>query len=166
MKPLDDLEFENLECSEASLPPTEYNINTPDFKTSSKYAFTQEFLEWESNGEMFNYDIIVQFPHPEYYLDVELKSDFLTTDIDLSLLTQHRKSDIYHLVAVSELADYNSLQDAQVLATEDMGSQPLIRRLRFFDDDETLKHLSTATNIMIRLTVKKDLVYVVDELIE
>ena len=49
-----------------------------------------------------HYDIKLDFAHNDYGLDVELKTDFLTSSLKMILLAKDNESDKYHRVAVSK----------------------------------------------------------------
>ena len=52
--------------------------------------------------EALRFDIQIELEHSDYLLDLQIKSDFLTTNFDLVVYIQDPETEKYHSVAVSE----------------------------------------------------------------
>lgn len=101
LKPLKDIITENLVCKK-NIPPAEYyKIEGKTYKHDRQYAFSGEFLTQLQNLGTSYYDIEVEFEHSDYNLNLEYKTDFLTTQIDMAVYFQNPVSQTYHKVAVS-----------------------------------------------------------------
>lgn len=101
LKPLKDIIKENLVCKKNILPGEYYKIEGKIYKHDRQYAFSGEFLTQLQNLKTFYYDIEVEFAHSDYNFNVEYKTDFLTTQIDMAVYFQNPASQTYHKVAVS-----------------------------------------------------------------
>jgi len=51
----------------------------------TKFAFSGSYLKSkaDSDHDTLQYDITLNIAHSDYYLDVELKTDFLTSNINM-----------------------------------------------------------------------------------
>jgi hypothetical protein len=68
------------------------------------FAFSSDYIDSFSDidKKILHYDIKLDFAHNDYELDVELKTDFLTSSLKMILLAKDNESDKYHRVAVSK----------------------------------------------------------------
>jgi len=81
---MDEAVAENFRCYARAEPPTHVDIKGDDFSLSNEYSFSSEFIKKINDGDTdLEYDIVLSWPgadpKSEYYLDVETKSDFLTS---------------------------------------------------------------------------------------
>jgi hypothetical protein len=88
---MDEAVDENFRCYARAEPPTHVDIKGDDFSLSSEYSFSSEFIKKINDGDTdLEYDMVLSWPDAdpksEYYLDVEAKSDFLTSQMTFSLL--------------------------------------------------------------------------------
>jgi hypothetical protein len=96
MKPLKQVATENLLCEGSDTPPELYNINDPFFKTNRKFSLSGEYL---TRDKPTSYDFLLVFAHSDYMLDVEIKTDFLSTDFDLEAYIKDEANDSYIKIA-------------------------------------------------------------------
>lgn len=80
MKPLPQVASENLLCEGNEIPPELFTIDDPFFKLNRKFSLSSEYL---IKDKPTSYDFILEFAHSDYMLDVEIKTDFLSTDFGL-----------------------------------------------------------------------------------
>jgi hypothetical protein len=99
IKPIDEVVSENFRCYARTLPPSSIKIEEDDFGLSKEYSFGSDFITKATDGEGdLEYDVIIHFnhadPNAEIYLDVETRSDFLTSQMSFSLLYEDNKKDL------------------------------------------------------------------------
>ena len=92
IKPMDEVVSENFRCYARTEPPTTITIKDDDYSLSSEYSFSSDFIHRVNDGDGtdLEYDVVLEWPDAdpkaEYYLDVETRSDFLTSQLTFSLL--------------------------------------------------------------------------------
>jgi hypothetical protein len=64
-----------------------------------------------ANDGLIQHDIAVDFPHSDYLLDVELKTDFATSNMKMILLSKGSDDGKYHRVAVSKWENQEMVED-------------------------------------------------------
>lgn len=107
---------------------------------------------------MFMYDMMIELPHSDYFLDVELKNDFLTGNFKMSAYAVDPNTNKMSLVAKSHWFDENSHEDlsldADAMMSTKMGDKTMIQKLRFLEDvsPDILENASKLA-IKIRLNV-------------
>ena len=79
---------------------------------------------------IFMYDMMIELPHSDYFLDVELKNDFLTGNFRMSAYAVDPNTNKMSLVAKSHWFDENShedvLLDADSMMSTKMGDKTMI----------------------------------------
>ena len=93
-----------MRCAKHELPPRQITIDEPSFKLNKVFAFSSDYIETFSDKDkkVLNYDIKLDFAHNDYAIDVELKTDFLTSSLKMILLAKDSESEKYHRVAISK----------------------------------------------------------------
>ncbi len=96
MKPLKQVATENLLCEGSDTPPELFNINDPFFKINRKFSLSGEYL---TRDKPTSYDFLLVFAHSDYMLDVEIKTDFLSTDFGLEAYIKDEANDSFIKIA-------------------------------------------------------------------
>lgn len=66
------------------MPPDSLEVSDGEFRMeATNFAFSGSYLESEAVKDTLQYDITVNLAHSDYYIDVELKTDFLTSNINM-----------------------------------------------------------------------------------
>ena len=97
VKPLQNLLEENLKCKGLSNAPEIINIVESEYDLDQEFAVSNGFLDRFDHKEDIRYDIEINLPSPKYYFDIEIRYDFLTSDIDYDLFGLDNKNSRVHL---------------------------------------------------------------------
>ena len=158
VKPLRYVVHENLQCVGYELPPDYINVTEKTTRLDVPGGFSDELLRelGQSNARgMVEYDIMIDLPHSDFFIDVELKSDFLSGNIRMFLFAADPDGN-WHKIAHSELFDENSHDDIGIDADQELGlklgDQTMIQRLRFVEEVDPAV-VENASQLMLRLKV-------------
>ena len=81
---------------------------------------------------------MIDLPHSDYLLDVELKTDFLTNRMQMKLFGHHESTDEWHLLGLSYWFNENSYDDLSIDSeapiSNKVGDLSMIQKLRFIED--------------------------------
>jgi hypothetical protein len=141
VKAMDEIAMEDLDCEGADLPPETIKVNKSLFKIDETYSFGYEYLlqEADATTAILDYDIMIDFPHADYFFDIEIKSDFLTSNMHLELFAKDPRGGSYSKIAQSYWFNEHS-EDDLAIGTPDIenlkvGERSMVQRLRFLEDD-------------------------------
>ena len=96
------------------LPPAEINIDEKTTKIESMSSFTSDWVEAyaEETGETTTeYDIIIDLPHSDFFLDAELKTDFLSNRMQMKLFALDESTGEWEPMALSHWFNEDSYED-------------------------------------------------------
>lgn len=105
---------------------------------------------------IMSYDILIDLAHSDYILDVELKNDFLTGDMRLSMFTLDTETNRWEKIAHSVWFDENAFEDLSLDSDAAMstkrGDKTMVQKLRYVED---VPHeiLANASSLMLRVHV-------------
>ena len=78
VKPLRYIVNENLMCMGYELPPEVITITKKTEKIDVPCSISSSMVQEMSKNGVLSYEMMIELPHSDYFLDVELKNDFLT----------------------------------------------------------------------------------------
>ena len=105
---------------------------------------------------IMSYDILIDLAHSDYILDVELKNDFLTGDMRLSMFTLDTETNRWEKIAHSVWFDEHAYEDLSLDSDAAMstkrGDKTMVQKLRYVED---VPHeiLANASSLMLRVHV-------------
>lgn len=76
---------ENLRCEAYELPPQKLTVKDPTHVFEGFYAMSSDYIE-ETGKDGLVYDIILNIQSLNSYLDIQLRTDFLTFPLKFKLL--------------------------------------------------------------------------------
>lgn len=97
---MDEAVNENFRCYARTEPPPSVEVRGDDFTLSNEYSFSSGFIQKVNDGEGddLEYDVVIGWPEAdpkaEFYLDVETRSDFLTSQMTFSLLYEAKNKEM------------------------------------------------------------------------
>ena len=114
VKTLGYLADEDLVCEKRDLPPPVIKVDKSLFKIHENFGFSYEYLRENADPQTnaLEYDIMIDFPHAEYFFDIEVKSDFLTTNLELQLFALDPSTNRYSKIAHSYWFNEHSEDDS------------------------------------------------------
>lgn len=157
VKPMRYVVDENLLCLGYEAPPTSVEITKKTEKIDVPCAFSSQMIyEMSRENGIFNYDIVINLPHSDYFFDVELKNDFLTGNFRMYLYTYDESTKQWTKIAQSHWFDENSyddvLADADAEMSTKLGDKTMIQKLRYLEDvDPAL--LDQASKLALKIKV-------------
>ena len=87
---------------------------------------------------MLKYDIVLNMPHSDYFVDVELKHDFLTARFQAFLFAKDPYTNKYEKVGHSIWENQFSEDDigsmSRDIKSSKVGDHSMVHRMRFFED--------------------------------
>ena len=86
VKPLRYVVNENLHCMGYELPPEVVTIEKKTEKIDASCSISSSMLQEHSVKGILTYDMMIELPHSDFFLDLELKNDFLTGNFRMSAL--------------------------------------------------------------------------------
>ena len=100
---------------------------------------------------------MIDFPHSDYFFDVEIKSDFLTSNMHLELFAKDPRGSSYSKIAQSYWFNEHSEDDLST-GTPDIenlkvGERSMVQRLRFLED-ELPDYIQESAQLMLRIKMK------------
>ena len=161
VKYADDVVEEDLECEQNDLPPAHISVSKSIFKSHETYAFSYEYLQNESDKDTgaLDYDIFIDFPHSDYLFDIELKSDFLTSDLQMELFALEPGTKKYAKIAQSHWFNEHSEDDSSSIDPDNeslkVGEKTMIQRLRYLEEDMP-DFVEDSAGLMLRLIMRAD----------
>ena len=125
MKPNSQVASENLRCFGYKLPPAKIEIspNEKTTKIDAYGAFSSDWVKESAKWGASDYDIAIDLPHSDYMIDAELKTDFLTTRMQMKLFGQDNHSEEWHTLGISHWFNENSYDDLSVDANAMMSTK-------------------------------------------
>jgi len=102
LKPFDEIASQNLLCEGNVEPPELFEINSNFYKFNQTYSFSGEYL---MSQNLKQYDFILEFDHSDYFLDVQLKTDFLTNEINMEAYIRDEETLNFKKIAESEIVN-------------------------------------------------------------
>lgn len=105
MKPLSSIVSQNLLCEGNQSPPELFEIKDSFYKFNRVYSLSGQYLFDEKPSQ---WDFTILMPHSDYLLDLQIQTDFLTTDFGLSAYIQNPVDKEYTKIAEG-VVDLDSL---------------------------------------------------------
>ena len=101
VKPLRYVASENLACMGYQAPPESVEIAEKTTKLDVPCAFTDEMIKAHGDAidGVMDYDIVIELPHSDYFLDVEIKTDFLTGNFLMYMFTLDTSTNKWEKIA-------------------------------------------------------------------
>ena len=114
VKPLRYVPVENLHCMGYQLPPTHVEVTEKTTKVDTSCAFSADLLDANANEHgIVDYEIIIEMPHSDYYVDIEMKNDFLTGNFRMQMFAEDDTGH-WHKIAHSTWFDEHSFEDVEM----------------------------------------------------
>lgn len=119
----------------------------------TNFAFSSNYLKnyFPAKGSL-QYEIKLNFPHSDYYLDVELKTDFLTTNLvmQLFMIDDDNKA---HRIALSGWVNENDDGNKNV------DGSSFVQRFKYLDDLTSEKNIEDSETLTIRFSIRDENLY-------
>lgn len=159
VKAMAEIADEDLECEGDDLPPETIKVDRSLYKLDDTYSFGWEYLAQEADPStaILDYDILVDFPHADYFFDIEIKSDFLTANMHMELFARDPEGGSYAKIAQSYWFNEHS-EDDLASGTPDIenlkvGERTMVQRLRYLED-ELPDYIGESDQLLLRIKMK------------
>jgi len=144
IKPLKQVPSENLACMGYKMPPDTIKVEEGK-KTTKVAAFAaisdQYVSEKNNKGSFSEFDILIELPHSDFLVDIELKTDFLSNRMQMLLYALEEKGDgsqSWHRMAVSEWVNERRYEDISIDADDTLattvGELTMVQKMRYVED--------------------------------
>lgn len=138
------------------LPPTFVEVTEKTTKVDVPCAFSADLLDAYANENgIVDYEIILSMPHSDYFVDVEMKNDFLTGNFRMQMFAEDETGH-WHKIAHSTWFDEHSFEDVEMQADQLMGTKQgdktMIQKLRYIENVPP-EVLNNASKLSLHLKV-------------
>ena len=144
IKPMDEVVSENFRCYARIEPPTTVTVKGDDFSLDNEYSFSSNFIQKvnDGDGSDLEYDMVLEWPDAdpaaEFYLDVETRSDFLTSQLTFTLLYEGHNREL------------KLLGRSQQVSAGPVGGQ-YVQRLKLLDQEGDIADDMNISGAVLRL---------------
>lgn len=158
VKPIHYVSHENLYCMGNPPPPAHIQVTHAADKFDYQCSFTDEMLTQNADPEtgIIDYDVMIELPHSDYFIDIELRSDFLTGNYRMYLFMFDDDSSSWIKIAQSYFFDEHSYEDMSLDASQELsstkGDKSQVLKLRFLEDVPP-ELTDKASQLMLRIKV-------------
>lgn len=140
------------------LPPHQVDVTESTIALNVPCAFSSDMLiELNDGTDFFEYDIVMDLPHSDFFLDAEIKSDFLTGDIKMRMMTLDKSTGNWIKVGKSQWVNQDRFEDISNDAFDELstkiGDQSMVQKLRYYEDVPP-EILETASHLMLQIQIK------------